>query len=79
MPTGKALHTRKQSLSLQKSAEGIVPKKKKSGRPEHEEKGMTGEYKRMRRMQKIQKKKRSHLWEATVNSARAHMRCRAPS
>lgn len=52
---GKALNTIKQSLSLQKSAEGIVPKKK-SGRPEHEEKDMNGTNMRMQRVQKIQKK-----------------------
>lgn len=64
---------------MQKSAEGIVPEKKKSGRPEHEDEDVTDEYKRMQRMQKTQKKNWGHLWEATVNSVRAHMRCRAYS
>ena len=52
---------------------------KKSGRPEHEEKEMTGKYKGMQRMQKIRKKNRNHLGEATVNSARARMRGRVSS
>jgi hypothetical protein len=67
----------KRGLSLQKSADGIVPEKK-SGRPEHEDKGVNGKYKRMRRVQKIQKKW-NHLWEETVNSVRACMRGRANS